>query len=253
MKKLTCIIASLLITAQLLAQDCTQYLYMQKNKTIEMTFFTNKGDARFKSISTVSDVKTESGITTATVVSQGYDKNGKALGGQNTVRYKCDGHVVMMEMNFDIPQQQSDKSAKMDIKVNGDFTEFPTDMKVGDHLKDASTQMQMGTNGNTTATTTVKITNRIVAAQENVTTPAGTWNCFKITYNTSSSTALGGANAAQMDTVNDALNKLKAKFGKLIKSPSHSSGSESTIWFAPGVGMIKSQTKGGTAEITAIK
>jgi len=253
MKKVVCIIAGLLIAARLFAQDCTHYLYMQKNKTIEMTFYTNKGDARFKSVSTVSDVKTDNGITTATVVSQGYDKNGKALGGQNTVRYKCDGKTIMMEMNFDIPQQQSDKSVKMDVKVDGGFTEFPADMKVGDHLKDATTQMQMGANGNTTATTTVKITNRIVAGQENVTTPAGTWNCFKITYNTTSSTTLGGANAAQMDTVNNALNKLKAKFGKLIKTPSSSNSSESTIWFAPGVGMIKSQTKGGTIELTAIK
>jgi membrane-bound inhibitor of C-type lysozyme len=252
MKKVACIIAGLLIAVKLFAQDCTHYLYMQKNKTIEMTFYTNKGEAHLKTVSTVSDVKTENGITTATVISQAYDKNGKAMG-QNTVSYKCDGKAVMVEMNFNVPQQQSEKSQKMDVKLSGGFAEFPADMKVGDHLKDASTQMQMGTNGNTAATTTVQITNRVVAAQENVTTPAGTWNCFKITYNTTSSTSLNGVNAAQMDTVNNALSKLKAKFGKLMKTPSNSNVSETTIWYAPDVGMIKSQTKNGTAEITAIK
>jgi len=252
MKKVVCIIIGLLVVVKLFAQDCTHYLYMQKNKTIEMTFYTNKGEAHFKTVSTVSDVTTENGVTTATVVSQAYDKDGKALG-QNTVSYKCDGATIMVEMNFNMPQQQSDKSQKMDIKFSGGFAEFPTGMKVGDHLKDASTQMQMGANGNTTATTTVRITNRVVAAQENVTTPAGTWNCFKITYNTSSTTSLDGADAAQTDTLNDAMSKLKAKFGKFMKMPSHNYSSETTIWYAPDVGMVKSQTKDGTAEITAIK
>lgn len=230
-----------------------QYMYMQKNKTIEMTATNSKGEVSFKSVTKVSDVNTSGGVTTADVVSEGYDKNGKLMNTSN-ITYKCDGGVMMMDMSFNMPQQ-SQQNTKMDVKmVNKGYMEYPSGIQVGDHLKDATTQMEMTMNNGMTALTTVQITDRNVVSKESVTTPAGTWDCFKITYKTTSSTTLKG-NSPSADTINNAMSamdKIRAKLGKFgPKTPSNSS--ETTVWYAPNFGMVKFQGKTFQMELTAIK
>jgi hypothetical protein len=255
MKKFTLTFAVFLITFRLLAQDCLQYMYMQKNKTIEMTAFNDKKDITFKSVTKVSDVTTENGVTTANVVSEAYDKNGKLINSSNAV-YKCDGGVMMMDMSFNAPQQSqqsSQQNTKVNFKViNKSYMEYPNSMQVGDHLKDATSQMEMDMNNGMTGITTVQITDRMVVGKENVTTPAGSWDCFKITYKTTSSTTLKGAHADTINSAMSAMDKIRAKLGKLgPKMPSNNS--ESTIWYAPGFGMVKIQGKSFTMELTSLK
>ncbi len=252
MKKSLAIIVCLFFTARLFAQDCMQYMYMQKNKTIEMTATNNKGEVSFKSVTKVSDVNTTGGVTTANVVSEGYDKNGKLMNTSN-ITYKCDGGVMMMDMSFNMPQQ-SQQNTKMEMKMtNKGYMEYPSGIQVGDHLKDATTQMETTMNNGMTALTTVQITDRNVVSKESVTTPAGTWDCFKITYKTTSSTTLkGGASADTVNNAMSAMDKLRAKFGKLgPKMPSNTS--ETTLWYAPNFGMVKFQGKTFQMELTAIR
>jgi hypothetical protein len=242
MKKFVAIIACFLITSHLLAQDCTRYLYMQKNKTIEMTAFDTKGNVTFKSVSKVSDVNTSNGVTTATVVSDLYDKNGKSMGTSN-VDYKCSGNGITMQMHYTDPKQQSKQTSALDIKVNntsGD-PEYPSDMKVGDHLKDYTSDVGIvsGTN------TAVKVTDRMVVAKESITTPGGTWECFKITYKSSSQTSFTKSNSDTVNKVTSFLQKLK------LKMPV--STSETTIWYNPDFGMIKMETKNSVLELTGVK
>ncbi len=253
MKKTVTLIACFFIAAQLFAQDCMQYMYMQKNKTIEMTATNNKGEVAFKSVTKVSDVNTTGGVTTANVVSEAYDKNGKLMSSSN-VTYKCDGGVMMMDMNLNAPQA-SQQNTKMQMKmVNNGYMEYPSGMQVGDHLKDANTQMETTMNNGMTAVTTVQVTDRNVVSKESVTTTAGTWDCFKITYKTTSATTLKGSGPSA-DTINNAMSameKMRAKFGKLApKMPSNTS--ETTMWYAPNFGMVKFQGKTFEMELTAIK
>jgi hypothetical protein len=253
MKKLIFLIACFLMTARLFAQDCTQYMYMQKNKTIEMTAFNNKGDVTFKSVTKVSDVGTSNGVTTANVVSEAYDKNGK-LEGTSNVAYKCDGGVMMMDMNMNmnIPQA-SQQNTKIDLKViNKTYMEYPAGMQVGDHLKDATTQMEATMSNGMTTVTTTQVTDRTVVGKEKVTTTAGSWDCFKITSKTTSSTAFKGAHADTLNSAMSAMDKLRAKFGKLApKMPSNST--ENTMWYVPGFGMVKYQGKTFIMELTALR
>ncbi len=256
MKKFVFSIACFIITVQLLAQDCLQYMYMQKNKTIEMTAFNNKKEVTFKSVTKVTDVNTANGVTTANVAAEAYDKNGKLVNSSTAV-YKCDGGVMMMDMSLNSQQQQAQQQSQQNTKVtfkvlNKSFMEYPNGMQVGDHLKDATSQIEMDMNNGMTGVTTIQITDRIVAGKENVTTSAGSWECFKITYKTTSSTTLKGAHADTINSAMSAMDKLRAKLGKFgPKMPSNTS--ESTVWYAPGFGMVKVQGKTFVMELTGLK
>lgn len=61
------------------AQDCKTYLFLQNNKTIEMTIYNKKGDATGKQVYKVSDYKNAGGIASATVNTEMFDKKENLL------------------------------------------------------------------------------------------------------------------------------------------------------------------------------
>jgi hypothetical protein len=210
MKKLAVITLCILIASKLLAQDCNSYYYMQKNKKIEMSSFDENGKFLRKSVSTVSDLVTANGSVTAKVVSQPIDKNGKP-GEKSTVFYKCNGGVITISMDLSNPKKPGGSAQKSNM--NFSYLEYPAGMKVGDHLKDATTTLEENI-GPETITATSKITGRTVVSRETVTTTAGSWSCLKITYKTT--TTLGG------------------KFSKMAPQTT-----ESTEWYVPNFGIVK--------------
>jgi len=70
----------------------------------------------------------------------------------------------------------------MEMSVEGGNLEMPWKLKAGDMLKDGDLKMSFSSGGTTMMNMTTSITNRKVEAVENVTTPAGTYECYKISY-----------------------------------------------------------------------
>jgi hypothetical protein len=176
MKKILLLLVSLVITARLFAQDCSEFVYMQKGKTIETTGYSQGGGVMFKTINHVLDVSTTGGTTVATVETEHFDKNGQSKG-KKTVTFKCNGGSFFFDMS-------AMGGASDNIKFSASNMEYPANMKVGDHLKDIDMKMEYTRPGNPPREMNAKITDRQVLGKESITTPAGTWNALKITYQT---------------------------------------------------------------------
>jgi hypothetical protein len=171
MKKILPLLFCLAVTARLFAQDCSQYVYMRQGKTIETTTYNQGGAVMSKNEARVLDVSTSNGTTTANVETERFDKDGQSKG-KKTLSFKCNGGTFY----FDMSSMGSDN-----MKFSASNMEFPANMQVGDHLKDVEIKTQMS-RGGTTREMTMKIINRTVVGKESVTTPAGTWDALKITY-----------------------------------------------------------------------
>ena len=208
-----------------LAQDCNTYYFLQKNKTVEMTIYNKKGDANGKQVYTVSDVTNNGDNTTATVNSEMFDKKGKSIAKGHS-QIACQGGIMMIDMTMQLPQQQQEQFSKADVKADKIFIEYPNNMKPGDKLKDATLSMDIDNSGMKQNINMVT-SDRTVAAKETVTTTAGTWDCFKITYKSKITVKTMG-----------------------IGMPFNIEGTE---WFAPGFGIVKTESKHGGTAITAIK
>ena len=139
---------------------------------------------------------------------------------------QCDGGIVMMDMKMFIPAAQQEQMGDVSATGSTTYLEYPANMKEGDQLKDASFSMDFKSKSGLGGHISVDMTNRKVAGKESVTTPAGTWDCYKITYHS----------------------KIIFKMG--IGIPINS---DVTEWYAPGFGVVKSESNGGGTEITAIK
>ncbi len=222
MKNLLLIIL-LLATSVSFSQTCKTYYFLQNNKTIEMTIYNKKGEVNGKQVYMVSNVQTSGNNVTATLNSEMFDKNGKSMV-KAVNEIKCTDGVMMMDMKMNMPQTQ--QTTDVNATASNVYIEYPPNMKEGDNLKDAIMQIVVDNKG-MKQTMDMQVINRKVQGKESITTTAGTWDCYKITNTT----------------------KMKIKTMG-IGIPVNT---DVTEWFAPGFGVVKSETKSGGTAITAIR
>lgn len=221
----------LLIPALLLAslysfsQDCTGFYYMQNNKTVEMTIKNKKGKETGKITYAISNVQKSGGTVTSTINSEFVDDKGKSISKATNIM-KCVGGIIMMDMKMFIPSAQQEQVGNISATGQESYLEYPSNMKEGDILKDGQFEMDFKMQSGIGAHISVDISNRKVQGKESLTTPAGTWDCIKITYRSKVVVKIG--------------------IGIPIKA-------DVTEWYAPGFGVIKTESKSGTTEITSVK
>ena len=216
-------VSMLFISSSAISQDCKNYYYLQNNKTIEMTIYNKKGETSARQVYTISGYKNSGGTSSANVASEMFDKKGNSTT-KSVSTVKCMGGVMMMDMKMSMPQGQ--EYGNTDAKAENVYIEYPAAMNAGDNLKDGHMELALDNKG-MKQTLTLDVTNRKVEGKEKITTPAGTWDCYRITNST----------------------KMKIKtmgIGIPINM-------DVTEWYAPGFGVVETQSKYGKTEITSIK
>lgn len=207
------------------SQNCTDYYYFQNNKTIEISIANKKGKESGKLVYTISNVITNGSVTSSTLNSEFLDKNGKSSS-KAVNNLRCENGIVKMDMKMFIPSAQMEQMGEMSATGTTSYLEYPSTMKEGDALKDASFSMDFKSTSGIGGHISMDMTNRKVIGKESVTTPGGTWDCYKIAYHS----------------------KMIFKMG--ISIPMNF---DVTEWFAPGFGVVKTESSGGTTQITSIK
>ncbi|HEU4862064.1 MAG TPA: hypothetical protein VFT15_19605 [Chitinophagaceae bacterium] len=216
----------LFLRVSLFSQDCANYYYLQNNKTIEMTISNKNGKESGKMTYVVSDSKKSGSSVTATINSEFVDAKGKTIS-KATNNVKCENGVMQMNMKTFIPAAQMEQMKSGTANATDVYLEYPANMNVGEQLKDGQFNMDYESASGLKSSIEISITQRKVEGKESVTTPAGTWECYKIT------------------SQNQIVSKI-AGIGIPIRM-------SVTEWYAPGFGVVKTESKTGKTEITSIK
>jgi hypothetical protein len=211
MKKIVfyCLLGSFLYTG-ISAQDCPMYFPDMKDAQLEYKQYDKKGGLTGSSIQKITDIKKSAGSTEVQIASESFDAKGKSLGSMQ-LSARCEGGIYYIDMKNLLGQQSMESYKDMDMKIEGGNLEIPSSMKTGDLLKSGDMKISFSSGGMTIMNMNFSITNRKVEAVENLTTPAGTFECYKISF----------------DVATKMMVNIKTK------------GVE---WYAKGVGMIKSET-----------
>lgn len=230
MKKGWYFILMLLLAGSLSAQDCAGYYYLLNNAQVEMTMYDGSNAAVGKTVYKVSNVQKEATGTTSNFTATVFDKSDKMITtSQGT--FKCGGDGIALDMKIGMPSLSQLKDLKMEAKTTNAFLNYPANMQVGQELKGGTFEMA-GNMGGMDIGIAYTVSNRKVVGKEKVTTPAGSWNCYKINYNLSFKMQMLG-NSVPMDLT-------------------------ATEWFAPGFGMVKTVSyregkEAGSTMITSFK
>lgn len=185
--------------------SCSTYYPFEEGAKFEITSFNKKGKKENVVNYEVTTIKNN----IATIKTKVSDNKGKEL---TTLEYSvtCNDNSISIDfkslMNPDLFKQYKD----VEIEMSGTNVELPNSLEVGQTLKDANLKMVMNMSG-IKMNMSVDMMNRKVDGKESVTTEAGTFDCFALSYNTEM--------------------KIGVKTSFKIKE-----------WIAEGVGVVKSET-----------
>jgi hypothetical protein len=191
------------------AQKCE--FYYPQNKGVELVYknYDKKGKLTGTSSQKVTDYKETSTGAEATIVVKTTDDKGKTSP-ESKLNVKCEAGVFYFDMKGYLNQDPNAYQG-MEVKMDALNLEMPSSLKAGDKLKDGWVKMDVSSGGMKIMSMEVDITDRTVEGKENVTTPAGTFDCLKISQ------------------------KATTKMGMKIES-------KTTQWMCSGTGMIKTET-----------
>lgn len=167
----------------LYAQDCSDmFSYLREGVTFEYTNYDKKGKVESVGTQKVAGVEERNDTLIANINFSMVDKKGKEAY-TNSFPLKCYDKVFYVDMRSVIPQQSNqNQSPDMQIEVNGDDLTFPPDMKPGQTLPDGEMEMKMSMGAIRLMSVKYATKNRKVEARETITTPAGTFDCVRISY-----------------------------------------------------------------------
>lgn len=223
MKKSIILTISLLMAGAFAAsaQDCTLFFPQKEGTKLTYTNYSKPG--KVDSYLTYLIKNKNSDQSRITIEAENLNAKGKS-----ELKYEFDAWCEDGSFYIDMRNMISSMQVK-DIegfKIETNDLHFPSTMKEGQQLKDASMKMSM--QGPISMAMSVSITNRNVEAVEDISTPAGTFKCCKIS------------------------SVVKSDMG-FIKVEN-----QVTEWYSENIGMVKSvtQNKGkviSTCELTQIE
>lgn len=221
MKKLFLTIIMLAASGALVAQDvCSVYYPLEQGTTYQITSY-EKAD---KAAAILNYTVKEAGSDWALLAYDIQDPKGRSIA---TSEYKihCENEGIAIDFKSLGAPGMMEQYEGMEVEVTGTHLYFPNNLSTGQKLPDSNMLMTINMSP-LKMKMSMDITNRTVAGNEKVTTPAGTFDCVVITYD------------------------FESKMGIKVAGSSKQ-------WLAKGVGMVKQEDynkKGkmtGWSELTA--
>jgi hypothetical protein len=179
MKKIIAILTLLLWGAQFaLAQNCNQFIGTVNGKKLTYLNQDAKGNSQGKLIYTA----TKKDASTVGVHSEVFDKDGKSIGGGDS-EMVCNGDAIKIDMKSFVPASSMKQfGGNMQMSGEAKYLAYPLNLSAGQKLEDGAVTIDIGNNGASMSQIQMDITNRMVDKAETISTNAGSFDCYRITY-----------------------------------------------------------------------
>ncbi len=202
--------------------DCTDFIWFKEGSMMKFEVQDGKGKSVNQSKMVINKVFKQDAVTIADVNMSDDKKN------EFTMQFKCAGDKLFMDFASAIEQMIAKSnpenkdavrhaSENVEMGFSDGFMSFPKNMYPGQTLDDAVFTMKSNS-GNVGMDVTTSLTGRKVVAKEKITTPAGTFDCMKVT------------------------GERKTTMNILGKERNMGKPTQEHVWIAPGIGTIKQES-----------
>lgn len=200
---------SILFSVYALSQDCKAWFPTRIGAKMEYQHIDNKSKLKSTDKMTIVKYETVGSVVSVTVNYESVDPKGKTLDSSQLVN-SCENGVFKFDLKSISVGQMTQAGDGMNISLTGDPLELPATLVVGQKLKDAVFEIKVEAGGMAVMTIKTTIKDRKVEAIEKLITPAGVFNCYKITYT----------------IVTESVMKMEQK---------------GTTWYSDGIGIVKTE------------
>ena len=165
--------------------DCKPYVPTEKGTIWEITNYTAKGKISGRIVYELIDKVENGNEITFTVKNTTYDKKDEEIY-VNTFEAKCVDGNFEFDMTYKMDGAALQSYQNMDVEVDASNFKIPEmNESPGTQLEDGTLVVTIGSGGGLGLNMTVFVTDRMVEAQENITTPAGTFDCIVLSQKVS--------------------------------------------------------------------
>ena len=173
-----------------MAQDCKMFFPVEKGIEWTMKNFTGKDKLTGSTISKILDKQVDGDRVKVIFSSRGLDEKGKEVSSVQ-MEVKCEAGVFYVDMKnyLDDKLMEAYKGMQVEIETNNAM-QFPANLDVGTPLPDANIMMRISNQGIPMFALSVNITNRKIEGKETISVPAGSYECFKMTYDIETKTMM---------------------------------------------------------------
>lgn len=187
MKKVFILIFMFAQIGMLNAQNCKLYYPAKAGAKLEYTTYNAKDKKTASSTQLVKEVYENEGITSILIETQSFDKKGKDLG-TNQYNAICENGVFKVDMKSFMDAATMAAYEDNEVEVSSNNLEIPANLNVGDELPNGRLNISIYSSGTRIMGMSTALTDRKVEAKEQITTEAGTFDCYKISYTMTVST-----------------------------------------------------------------
>ena len=144
---------------------------------------------------------------------ESFDKKEKSVGTSSYV-LTCENGSFSVDMKSMVSQEQMASFKDQKVTIQADKLDIPSNPQVGQLLKNGSVKITSESESPISLNLSILISNQKVAAIEEITVPAGTFKCVKITYD---------AESKMLFTIKSKAAEWYAKEVGLVRSESYNS------------------------------
>lgn len=181
MKKVLFALVTVVCIATRADAQCNEFFHIADNTHWEMETYNAKGKMNGRSIQKVKSYTATPGGFKATLHSVVQNEKGKETT-SGDLELTCTNGTVLLDMRNFVNPDQMKAFGDYELKIESSALEMPSKLSVGQQLKDGSITI-VATNAPMPMKMVINITDRKVEGKESVTTPAGTFDCYKISSN----------------------------------------------------------------------
>ncbi len=163
------------------AQDCEPYYIESQGAVREMASYDKKDKLTGTTLQTVKEVKTSGSKVEWTIGTVSKDAKGKELS-SGDLHMSCENGIFKMDMQNFLDDEMMKSFEGMEVTVDATDLDYPSVLTPGMALSDGQVTVSATSQGVPMMSMVVKIYDRKVEAVEDVTTPAGTFSCYKMSY-----------------------------------------------------------------------
>ncbi len=189
MKKNTALLffalTALIISSFITSDTCVFYYPAKKGTVTETTYYDAKGKPTgSKLYIEVADITDSSGYRVEKIHSWTTTKDADTAVSDVNYKVMCKGDKFLIDMSGFIDRQKLEAYRGMDISIDADNIAIPANPVAGQTLNDGQVKVTISNQGMKMMSFTTKLLNRKVEGTESITTPAGTFEAVKISYDT---------------------------------------------------------------------
>jgi hypothetical protein len=206
-----------ILALSLMSQNCNElYIPLVEGKGFQYQNFNRRDRLEGVNDMVIKSVRTTQGQTEAVMAVKYLDnRERRQHEGEYTVICRGDELIIDIQSLVDRSMMQQSGEGVEVTMSNIQNISLPATLRVGDNLPNASMDFKVTMGAMTMTDMKMLIQNRKVESRESITTPAGTFNCFKISYENVSDMKIMGMNR------------------RII--------SRTVEYFAPGVGNVRTE------------